>query len=202
MINFIIVAILVCLIPICAVASPGQSGSSGLINVSTAETLDAGNICVGVWSCYGKNNSFSQKDSLIIPVSITLGIGTFWEVYGAYPNILFNGDDDASGRGTLDLGTKIRFLGDRSSMFKMAIDLLGQRHVSENRLVDGVTDLSGKLVVSYNKNDFGFHVATGYSMPGSIPGASIDDQITFGAGLEYNLMPRMRLLGEFANKFF
>lgn len=197
MLKFIIAAIIACLVPVCALASPGQSGSSGLINVSSAETLDSGNICIGVWSCYGKNSSFSQKNSLIMPVSITLGIGTFWEVYGAYPNILFNGDDDASGRGTLDIGTKIRFLGDRSSIFKMAIDFLGQRHVSENRLVDGATDLSGKLVASYNKDDFGFHVSAGYSMPGSIPGASLDDQITFGAGLEYMLIPRMKLMGEF-----
>lgn len=197
MINFIIAAIVACLLPVYAVASPGQSGSSGLVNVSTAETLDSGNICIGLWSCYGKNDSFTQKSSLIVPVSITLGIGTFWEVYGAYPNILFNGDEDVSGRGTLDFGTKIRFLGDRSSIFKMAVDLLSQRHISENRLVDGVTDLSGKLIVSYNKNDIGLHVSAGYSMPGTITGAKLDDQITFGAGLEYMLMPRMKLLGEF-----
>lgn len=122
MINFFIVVILACLIPVCASANPGRSGSSGLIDVPSAETLDAGNICVGMWSCYGKNNSFDKKSSLIVPVSITLGIGTFWEVYGAYPNILFNGQEDASGRGTLDIGTKLRFLGDRSSMFKMAFD--------------------------------------------------------------------------------
>lgn len=197
MVNFIVAAIMFCLIPVCASANPGLSGSSGLITVSSAETLDSGNICVGAWSCYGRNSAFSQKNSIILPVSITLGIGTFWEVYGAYPNILFNGDDDASGRGTLDLGTKLRFLGDRSSVFKMAIDLLGQRHVSENHLVDGATDLSGKLIASYNKNDFGFHVEAGYSIPGSIRGASLDDQITFGAGLEYMLLPRMKLLGEF-----
>lgn len=197
MINFIIVAILACLVPVSALANPGHSGSSGLINVPSAETLDSGNICIGAWSCYGKNDSFTQKNSLILPVSITLGIGTFWEVYGSYPNILFNGDDDASGRGTLDLGTKLRFLGDRSSVFKMAVDILGQRHVSENRLVDGATDLSGKLILSYNKNDVGVHVAAGYSIPGSISGAKLDDQIMFGAGLEYMLMPRMKLMGEF-----
>lgn len=196
MINFFIVVILACLIPVCASANPGRSGSSGLIDVPSAETLDAGNICVGMWSCYGKNNSFDKKSSLIVPVSITLGIGTFWEVYGAYPNILFNGQEDASGRGTLDIGTKLRFLGDRSSMFKMAFDFLGQRHISENRIADGVTDLSAKLITSINKNDFGLHATAGYLMPGSISGASMDNEFTFGAGFDYMLLPRMKLLGE------
>lgn len=197
MINIFIAIILTCLVPVCAFANPGRTGSSGLMELSSAETLDAGNICIGLWSCYGTNNSLNKKSSMVVPVSITMGIGTFWEVYGAYPNILFNGDEDASGRGTLDVGTKIRFLGDRSSLFKMAVDLLGQRHVSENRIIDGVTDLSGKLIASYNKNEVGMHVSAGYMMPGTIPGAKIDNEITFGAGLEYMLMPRMRVLGEF-----
>jgi outer membrane protein OmpA-like peptidoglycan-associated protein len=195
-INFVIALILCCLLPVCAYASPGQSGSSGLLNVSTAETLDAGNICVGVWSCYGENKSFSQKSSLIMPVTITLGIGTFWEVYGAYPNIFFNGDDDISGRGTLDIGTKLRFLGGRSSDLKIAVDLLGQRHVSESRKIDGVTDLSAKLVTSYNKNNFGIHVSAGYMKPGSVPGSNLESEYIFGAGAEYMPIPRLKLLSE------
>ncbi|MFA7403520.1 MAG: OmpA family protein [Pelobacteraceae bacterium] len=196
MINFIIAFIVVCLIPVWANANPGQSGSSGLINVSSAETLDAGNICVGVWSCYGENKSFTQKSSLIMPVTITMGIGTFWEVYGAYPNILFNGDDDASGRGTLDLGTKLRFLGGRTSSFKMAVDFLAQRHVSESRKIDGVTDLSTKLVTSYNNSDFGMHVSAGYLQPGSVSGINLEHEYIFGAGIEYMVIPRLKLLGE------
>ncbi len=196
MINFIVAFIVVCLIPVWASANPGQSGSSGLLNVSSAETLDAGNICVGVWSCYGENKSFSQKSSLIMPVTITMGIGTFWEVYGAYPNIFFNGDDDISGRGTLDLGTKLRFLGGRSSDLKMAFDLLGQRHISESRKIDGVTDLSAKLVASYNKNDFGIHVTAGYLKPGAVAGVNLESEYIFGAGVEYMLMPRLKILGE------
>ena len=205
MINFLIAIILVCLIPVCSDASPGQSGSSGLLTVSSAETLDAGNICVGVWSCYAENKSFTQKSSLIMPVTITLGIGTFWEVYGAYPNILFNGDDDISGRGTLDLGTKLRFLGGRSSDFKIAVDLLGQRHISESRKIDGVTDLSAKLVTSYNNNDFGVHVTAGYLKPGAVAGMNLESEYIFGAGVEYMVMPRLKLLGEVTagtNRYF
>lgn len=204
-INLFIALIVVCLIPVLADASPGQSGSSGLLNVSSGETIDAGNICVGVWSCYGENKSFSQKSSLIMPVTITMGIGTFWEIYGAYPNIFFNGDDDVSGRGTLDLGTKIRFLGGRSSALKMAVELLGQRHVSESRKIDGVTDLSAKLVTSYNIKDFGIHVTAGFLNPGDVPGGKLEHEYIFGAGLEYMVMPRLKLLGEVTagtNRYF
>lgn len=201
MLNIIIAFILLALlVPTHAVANPGQAGSTGLINVPSAETLDAGNICVGAWSCYSENKGFSKKSSLILPVSITLGIGTFWEVYGSYPNILFNGDEDASGRGTLDLGTKLRFLGDRASTFKMAADFLAQRHVSEKRQIDGVTDLSGKLIASVNKDAVGAHVTAGYFMPGSIAGAKLENGFTVGVGVEYMFMPRMKLLAEFTSE--
>lgn len=197
MIKYIIIIMAVCLAPVCAVASPGHSGSSGLVNVPSAETLDAGNICIGAWSCYGENKNYSQKSSLILPVSITLGIGTFWEVYSSYPNVLFNRDEDASGMGTLNFGTKLRFLGGRASALKMAADFLVQRHISENRNIDGVTDLSGKLIASFNKNAAGMHVSAGYLMPGSVAGAKLDNGYTLGAGVEYMLMQRMKLFGEF-----
>ncbi len=194
--NFIIALIFVCLIPVWADAAPGQSGSSGLLYVASAETLDAGNICVGAWTCYSQNSSLSQKSALIMPVAITMGIGTFWEVYGAYPNVFFNGDDDASGRGTLDMGTKLRFLGGRTSALKMAVDLLGQRHMSESRKIDGVTDLSAKLITSYTKNDFGVHVSAGYLKPGAVSGVSLESEYIFGAGVEFMAVSRLKLLAE------
>ncbi|MEI6212875.1 MAG: OmpA family protein [Desulfuromonadales bacterium] len=198
MIRFVLLSIITCLIPLSAAASPGLSGSSGLIKVSSAETLDAGNICVGAWSCYGRDNGSLKKDFLTVPVSLTLGIGTFWEVYGAYPNLLFNGDEDASGRGTLDLGTKLRFWGDRSSPgLKLAVDLLAQRHISESRRIEGVTDLSARLVVSYIKGDFGLHSYAGYLVPGTVQQFKPDSSITFGSGVEYLLMPRLKLFAEF-----
>lgn len=180
-----------------AFANPGQTGSTGLINVPSADTLDSGNICIGAWSNYSENSNQSQKKALIVPVSITLGIGTFWEVYGAYPNILFNADEDASGRGTLDIGTKLRFLGSRGSLFKMAADFLAQRHVSENAAVDGVTDLSTKIIASYSKDNVGIHLYGGYLFPGSIQGVAKDNEILFGAGLEYMLLARLKVFGEF-----
>lgn len=183
--------------PVSVGANPGHSGSSGLIEVSSAETLDAGNICLGLWSCSGENRNFSQKRSLVMPVSMTLGIGTFWEIFSSYPNILFNGDEDVSGMGTLNIGTKLRFLGSRSSTFKMAAEFVSRRHISEKRTNDGVTDYSGKLVSSYTKGAAGVHMTVGYMMPGQIAGSKLDPGYTLGIGAEYQILPRMKLLGEF-----
>ncbi|MBT1071535.1 OmpA family protein [Pelotalea chapellei] len=179
-----------------AFANPGQNGSTGLISVPSADTLDAGNVCIGVWTDLSENSNQAKKSALIAPVSITLGIGSFWEIYGAYPNILFNDNEDASGKGTLDLGTKLRFLGSRDSFFKVAADFLAQRHISENLSVDGTTDLSAKVIASYSKNQLGIHMYAGYLFPGSLPGLSRDNGFLFGAGIEYLLFSRTKLLGE------
>jgi len=190
--------ILFIIFPVTAVfANPGQTGSTGLINVPSAETLDSGNICVGAWANYSENSNLSQKQAMIVPISLTLGIGTFWEVYGAYPNILFNADEDASGRGTLDIGTKLRFLGSRSSLFKMAGDFLAQRHISEDEDSDGTTDLSTKIIASYSMDNIGIHLYGGYLFPGSIKGVDRENEIIFGAGMEYMLLNRLKLFGEF-----
>ncbi len=179
-----------------ASANPTQTGSTGLINVPSADTLDAGNICVGAWSNYSENSTRAQKSSIIVPVTITLGIGTFWEVFGSYPNLLFNGEEDFSGRGTLDIGTKLRFLGSRDSMFKLAADFIAHRRVSENTAVDGITDVSSRLIASYSKDKLGLHIYAGYLFPGSVPGADQNNEIVFGAGAEYMIIPRLKLLGE------
>lgn len=179
-----------------AFANPGQTGSTGLINVPSADTLDSGNICIGAWSNISENSNQIQKRALIVPVSITLGIGTFWEVYGAYPNILFNADEDASGRGTLDIGTKLRFLGGRDSFFKMAADFMAQRHISEDSKVDGATDLSTKLIASFIKDNAGAHVYGGYLFPGNIQDVDNENGFIFGAGLEYMAFARLKVFGE------
>lgn len=183
-----------------AFANPSQSGSTGLLIVPSADTLDAGNICVGAWSEFSKNSSNPskglQQNSLILPVTITLGIGTFWEIYGAYPNLLFNQEEGASGHGTLDIGTKMRFLGGRSSTFKVAADFLAQRHVSEDQNVDGVTDLSTKVIASFSLENFGAHLYAGYLFPGNRPDISQKNALIYGAGLEYMLLPRFKMTTE------
>lgn len=184
-------------IPTIACANPSQSGSTGLLVVPSADTLDAGNICVGAWSQFSHNTSNTlQTDSLILPVTITLGIGTFWEIYGSYPNILFNGDDDASGRGTLDIGTKMRLLGGRSSTLKIAADFLAQRHVSEQPELDGVIDMSTKIIASFSQEKFGAHLYIGGLFPGSIKNTNLKNEIIYGAGLEYMLLPRFKMTTE------
>ncbi len=198
MIKYIVIFLAVCLAPAYAVANPTHGGSSGLINVPSAETLDAGNICIGAWSCYSDNKHFSQKSSSVLPVSLTLGIGTFWEIYGSYPNILFNGDEDVSSMGgSLDIGTKLRFWGNRTAPFKVAADFLVQRHVSEVRTNDGVTDLSSKLIASFNTDAASAHITAGYVIAGSIADTKRDNGYTFGVGADYMLIPRLKLLGEF-----
>ena len=103
-----------------AAATPTHYGPSGLLNIPTAETLNEGNICVGLWTnCTAGND----QDGVIVPATITLGLGTFMEVYGSYPNLLFNGDEDASGRGFADLGFKFRVYGKRSDPFRLGLDL-------------------------------------------------------------------------------
>ena len=194
--TYIVIVVALWLVPVSAAANPGVNGSSGLINVPSAETLDAGNLCLGAWSCYSENRYLSQKSALTVPVSMTLGIGTFWEVYGSYPNVLFNGDEDFSGKGTLDLGTKLRFLGSRASSFKMAADFLVQHHVSENRAIDGVTDLTGTLIASYNKGAAGVHISAGYVVPGTTAGVAPENGQTLGVGIDYMLTQRLKLLGE------
>lgn len=193
---FAIIIAFVILTATAAFANPGLTGSTGLINVPSADTLDSGNICIGVWSDFSEHKNQVQKRAVIVPVSITLGIGTFWEVYGAYPNILFNGDEDASGRGTIDIGTKLRFLGSRDSLFKIAADFLAQRHVSENTSIDGSTDLSAKLITSVSNDKFGVHLYGGYLFPGTIVGINRADEYIFGAGIDYMVIPRFKLFGE------
>lgn len=199
----IIIAILI--LPVSAAfANPGQSGSTGLINVPSADTLDAGNVCIGVWANFNDNNhqnknitpSNNSNTTLIVPVGLTLGIGSFWELYGSYPNLLFDGKEDNSGRGSFDLGTKLRFLGNRDSFFKMAVDVLVQRRVSENNKVDGITDTSSKLIASFSREKLGAHLYGGYLFPGSIPDTPRSNAVVFGAGLEYMVLPRLKVMGE------
>jgi len=117
-------------------ANPSQFGSSGLLNVPTADTLDSANFCVGVWGNFSKNSDIGT--TAIMPVTLTLGISPFWEVYGTYPNVLLNSDTPDSGRGTADLGMKLRFVGSRSSKLKIAFDTHLSRYIDEYPKFNGI----------------------------------------------------------------
>ncbi len=176
-------------------AVPTQYGATGLISQPTAETLNAGNICIGIWCNYSYLDK-DGNDALIVPVGITIGLGTFFEMYGSYPNLLFNDDDLASGRGATNLGAKIRFLGKRSSRFKMAIEGQALRTISDNPEIDGLTDFMSRIIASLKLDTIGFHVNGGYVSTESPRGVNYDDQIVGGGGIEFFPTGRLRLIAE------
>lgn len=192
-----ILALFSCNLP--AQANPTQYGSSGLLNVPTADTLDSANLCVGIWG----NCSKPKADSIntIMPVSLTLGIGTFWEVYGTYPNVYLNNNDAPfSGRGTADVGMKLRILGQRSSKFKLAADVHLSRHIDDDQQYNGITDITEQLILSFRSDLLSTHLSAGYRSNGmSREVASNKREKTeypSGFGLEYSPTPRSKALLE------
>lgn len=174
-------------------ATPTHYGHSGLLNLPTAQTLNEGNICVGLWT---NCTSGTDQDGVIVPATITLGLGTFMEVYGSYPNLLFNGDEDASGRGFADLGFKFRVFGERSDPFRLGLDLQARRSISDDPLRDGLTDYATTLIASYKMETFGLHANAGYITNDSPEDVDYDDQLTLGGGLEYYPVNRLRTIAE------
>lgn len=147
-----------------ALANPTQYGSSGLLHVPTADTLDSANFCFGVWgNCSQKSDTGITS---IMPVTLTLGIGTFWEIYGAYPNVALNSEAPYSGRGTADLGMKLRVLGGRSSGFKLAFDTHMSRCVDDDPKYNGINDVGGKIIASLRNDMLGLHLYSGYMSNG------------------------------------
>ncbi len=171
-----------------AFATPTQSGPTGLISVPTAETLDSGNLSVGVW---GNLIKTPANRSFVLPATVTSGIGSYWEVYGTYPNLFFDGEEDSSDRNSADVGMKIRFYGTRSSNFKVAADVLMQRRISQNLSLDGTTDYGGRLIASYKTEDFGIHAFGGY-----MSRKLIEDDLLYGCGLEVAVTPRSKIVAE------
>ena len=176
-----------------AAATPTHYGPSGLLNIPTAETLNEGNICVGLWTNCTVGN---DRDGVIVPATITMGLGTFMEVYGSYPNLLFNGDEDASGRGFADLGFKLRVYGKRSDPFRLGLDLQGRRSISDNPDRDGLTDYATTLIASYKQETFGLHTSAGYVVNDSPKDENFDDQFTLAGGIEYFPVNRLRAIAE------
>ncbi len=184
-----------------SMANPGQFGDSGLLSQPVAQTLNEGNICVGLWANCSDGvdtGTGNTGGSLIIPTTITMGLGTFIESYGSYPNLLFNGDEDTSGRGYANAGFKLRVFGKRSDAFRIAVDTQARRLVSDNTDFDGLTDYVGRVIASYNLDQIGIHANAGYASNDSPSTLKYDDQMLFGGGLEYFPVTRLRLLAEFS----
>jgi outer membrane protein OmpA-like peptidoglycan-associated protein len=181
-------------------ASSTQYGDTGLISQPTAQTLNEGNICIGLWANCSDGidtpSSASGDSAVIVPTTITMGLGTFIEAYGSYPNMLFNGDEEASARGFANAGFKIRAFGKRSDNFRLALDLQGRRSISDNPDLDGLTDYVTRFVATLKTENFGFHANAGYALNDSTDVADYDDQILVGGGVEYSLATRLRLISE------
>ncbi|MBT0653183.1 OmpA family protein [Geomobilimonas luticola] len=176
----------------CAFANPSQSGVTGLLAVPSADTLDSGNLCVGIWGDLSKNKE-TGKHAVVMPAALTLGIGSFWEIYGSYPNLLFNDQQELANRGTANLGTKLRIFGKRNANFKLATDIFAMRHVSDNPDINGVTDVGGRLIASFFAPWFAVHAYGGYLSPGNRPGTAMEDQILYGGGVEFSPTSRTKL---------
>jgi outer membrane protein OmpA-like peptidoglycan-associated protein len=183
-------------------ATSGQYGDTGLISQPKAQTLNEGNICVGLWAnCSDGINTPTTNagdGSLIIPATITLGLGTFLEAYGSYPNLSFNGDEDSSSRGFANAGFKARVLGKRSDRFRLALDVQGRLSVSDDPDFDGLNDYVSRLIASFKTERLGFHFNVGYSFNDSPATVDYEDQMLLGGGVEYSLATRLRLITEFS----
>ncbi|MCF6179020.1 MAG: OmpA family protein [Geopsychrobacter sp.] len=179
------------LLPQVAMATPSQFGATGLITVPTADTLDSGNLAIGLWF---NSSSAKSQTATIVPVSLTMGLGTFLEAYGSFPNLLFNNDEFASGRGFANLGLKARVWGKRSSPVKFSLDIQARRHIDDDVTRDGLTDLMGRGIFSFKTARWGLHLNAGYLKNDSKK--NVDNQVVGGAGLEFYPMARLRVLAE------
>lgn len=163
-----------------------------MLNQPSADTLESGNIAIGLWL-----NSSQQTDgeaATILPFSLTLGLGSFIEAYGSYPNLFFNNEEVDSGRGFANIGFKTRVLGKRSSPYKLAIDLQARRTVADEETLDGETALLTRAIATFKSGRFGVHLNSGFQKNDSSYGG--DDQIIAGAAVEYFPMARLRVLAE------
>lgn len=191
--RLIVLVGLLLVLPAYAWSIPTQYGDTGLLSQPTANTLNAGNICVGLWANVSDD---SVQTSTVMPFAITLGLGSFLEFYASYPNLLFNDDETTSGRGYVNLGTKIRILGKRSSLVKLAIDAQIQRHISNDPVFDGLNDYQGRAIVSIANAKFGVHAYGSYRMNDEPTGFTFEDQVGFGGGIEFFPTERLRLIIE------
>jgi outer membrane protein OmpA-like peptidoglycan-associated protein len=199
--KFRLALIIILILLLCkqALANPNQFGSSGLLNVPTADTLDSANFCVGIWgNCSSKADSGLSS---IMPATLTLGISTFWEVYGTYPNVYLNNDAPDSGRGTADLGTKLRMVGGRSDKFKLAADFHLSRYIDDNPVYNGATDFGGKLIASLRSDIIGAHFYSGYMANGNsrdvINRIKSTSEYPVGVGIDYSPSSRSKATIEF-----
>jgi len=182
---------------------PTSCGMTGLLTQPTAQTLNSGNICIGLWgdrSEWGQNPA-TEYDATVMPFAITLGLGSFLETYGSFPNLLFNDEETASGRGYAILGAKMRLLGKRTSPLQFAIDAQFKRAVSMDPDLDGLTDFLGRGIISLKTRYFGMHGWGGIldkeeNLNAVTPIGPFEDIVGYGGGIEFLPYDRLRIIAE------
>lgn len=200
--TFLALSLLVPLVLFLAVttarANPNRNGETGLLLVPSADTLDAGNICIGAWCDTTRRQ---EGGNVIFPLSLTMGIGSFWEIYGSYPNILLNNDEGYAGTdGTALLGMKLRFGVQRSDPRKTAIDLYARRHLnSVDKRIEGITDLGVRILQLLRSETHALHFSVGYvrnadpkNDPLLPPLPGTRDEFTIAAAGEYFIGQRSK----------
>jgi outer membrane protein OmpA-like peptidoglycan-associated protein len=182
-----------------AMANPTQFGSSGLLSIATADTLDSANLCIGIWGNCSNRQAYGINT--IMPATLTLGIGTYWEIYGTYPDVYLNNEAPFSGRGTADVGTKLRVWGQRSSNVKIAVDYHLSRYIDDDRKFNGINDMGGRLIASLRSDALAAHFYGGYMSNGKsrdvVSGIKSDTEFPYGAGVEFAPTTRSKLTLEY-----
>ncbi len=173
-----------------------QFGETGLLSLSTAETVGSGNLCAGLW--YDLVSLKDGSSRTIAPLSLTFGMGKNIEINASYPNILFNDDVDGSGRGFSNLGVKYRIMGTNRSSFKLALSASLLNSVSSDSSRSGLTDYEGKVLLGVKKGRTKYHLLSGYrTVDNSLdPVRDLDDEIFIGAAVDYSPHRRFRTFVE------
>ena len=183
-------------LPKAASAAVNQFGETGLLSMSTAETVGGSNLCLGLWSL---TSSLSEGDTnKIMPVSLTYGFTKNIELGGSFPNISLNNDEDKSGRGFMNLTLKNRIKGTNRSPFKLAVSASLLKSVSPDPGLSGHTDYEAKILMGLRKKHIKLHLSAGYRTvdDGLDPVRDLDDEIFAGAALDISYHRRFRVFLE------
>lgn len=173
--------------PTVVTATPTQYGESGLISVPTADTTERGLFQAAVWLNHSQNN---EERFTLMPVSLSMGIGDSWEIYGSYPNVLLNDQNDGSMRGFENVGIKYRFWGEADSSLKAAVSAFLRQTVSDNEDLNGLRDLGSRLILSYRLKNAEIHLNAGYLKVDSPDGEDFDNKTLFGGAIDFPISDR------------
>ena len=165
-----------------------QFGETGLLSISTAETIANGTTCLGLWTDIGSMKDGSTNKTM--PLSATFGLSRSLEMMISNPNLFFNDDNDTSGRGFANMGLKLRFLGNNVSPLKAAFSASVLRSLYSKESSSEFTDLEGKVLVGTRTEKIKLHASFGFRKAGGANDR--DDGMSIGAAAEFLYHRRYR----------